>query len=390
MTEEQYYRFRTSVKPHSLHVVDADHGVFESKNQPRRRKFKLGTSRFLKKFTTPRSLESITLENSSELNLRPEPELVSILSSRRNNFNEPPINVVDNSDVSSFSDNGFFDEDIERISINQSGMSNSYQKSNSKYDRSQNSKSLLSQFQEFKNDNSPTEYINLTNMNGGSLDTGYKSKLELEYEEMKSKAARYKMERDMMRLKNENAKTAQKLREYEYYCINGINRNNIGTDNFMAKDSLPRQVYAVSQLPITKRRRLQTKTSKTIPHLPSSGINDDFFNRLSKNLPDEIVSTLNYYGDYIPSTNTIREFHKAVLIWVSSIPFISIIYPILYLVGQAIPKHSNRSWSIRALTVGILDMIVLIISGWSVYQCLSWTMLIIARIIQISRFFKII
>ncbi|GAV30067.1 hypothetical protein PMKS-003573 [Pichia membranifaciens] len=330
--EEKYFTYANPEINRSLHVVDADYGVFESNQRKRMGNFRLKTHNFIKRFKEKEPSNYVVLDDDEDdLRLRPEPELVR----------------------------------------------------SSTYDRSQTGPSL--QFEAAQKRDVFQQKAELPSVQ--------KSKVEAQYDALKLKAAKYKAERNMQRTKLENHKMALKLREYEYYCVNGIDHQQLELDS--GNDTGRKLEYGRGYLNTEYRQRRKESKKKapffrTTASSKSSRLQPNFLDQLSRNLPPEAAMFIEYYGDLIPSTGTIREFHKAVLGWVYTVPLLSLVYPVLYILGTFIPRHSKRSWSVRALFVGFLDLCILLVTGWAIYNIFNYSFFVVSKLFQVVRFLRII
>lgn len=411
--QQQYYTFTNPKLQHSLHVIDADHGVFDS---PTHRKktinFKFRTPKIFKKIKENQNFndnndnkygknnleDQIILSSFNDnFKLRPEPELVdshiNIYSNndkrnRNNNEKFIPTNTIysnkeyrhsipllDDSDESDYSYNSF-DTD--------------YEPPNDEY--STFKKSNIISNNKIETDN---YFKKSKNIHKSAINYNHKSKIEQEYEKIKLKAARYQAERDMLKIKLQHKQMATKLRDYEYYCINGINHgellnDNINNENFNKSYITQQQLLQQRQLlKLHKNSRLINKSKKSSSSNNSIG-ETNFFDKLSTNLPPEISSFLERYSDHIPSVQTIREFHNSVLSWILTIPFLSLLYPVLCFLGVLIPKKTKRNWSFRALIIGFLDLSILLITGWIVYNFLRFLVGFLSSFVKVAKFLGIL
>lgn len=425
--DDKYFTFANPTVQHSLHVVDADYGAFESQlPRGRTNNLKLRTPKFLKRFKD-KSLfderEKVILDNEDDLKLRAEPEIANInyISDKRSIKSKfvPIPNLTPESEDDDLSDNDVLSISTSGSSSNNINDAKIYQPlpilENQKYDRSQNEKKnsnlknesspSSSSSSSFKKENKSLNSYKKFKKNSNNsitpslqsklqIDENYKSKIELEYEKLKFKAARYQTERDMLKVKIQHQKMAFKLREYEYFCVNGIDHKSIENDsnlNTTYKSNIENyqtgnNVFLQSQSQSQQRQKgLKNTNNQTSKSRNSNMMETNFFDKLSTNMPPEVVEYFQYYADYVPSIKTIREFHQAVLEWVYTIPFLSIIYPILKLLGIIIPKNSKRTWSFRALLVGFLDSIILLLTGWIVYNFIKFTVTFIISFLKVAR-----
>lgn len=379
--KEKYFTFANPEINRSLHVVDADYGVFESNKRKRMGNLRMKTHNLIKKFKEKEPSNYVVLDDDEgDLRLRPEPELV------RSHINQPRFNNIP-ARKSKHTPSYMLptlDSDSDDYSLSSSSDSESVLPSSAKrssdYDISQIKPSL--QFSAQKR--------NLFQRQA-ELPTMQKSKVEAQYDALKLKAAKYRAERNMQRAKLENHKMALKLREYEYYCVNGIDHQQVNLDS--GNDRMLE--YGRDHLNIDYRQR-RKESKKRAPFFRTTAsskharVQPSFLDQLSRNLPPEAAMFIEYYGDMIPSTTTIREFHSAVLGWVYTVPLLSLVYPLLYISGTFIPRQTKRSWSFRALFVGFLDLCILLVTGWAIYNIFSYSAIFVSKLFQVVRFLRII
>lgn len=387
--EEKYFTFANPKINRSLHVIDADYGVFDSDRQSKNKNFRMRTPRFIRKFTEkePDDVNNcVILDDDDDLKLRPEPELVASHTSpaRFNNTTVMSRNLSSSRLPSGYeldSDDGYSSSsDLECAEYRSS-------KPKSKYDRSHTGegiKSLSSQLLKGlrKESAQPAQIGEVP------LEANHKSRIEMKYDLLKLRAAKYKAERNMERTKLENHKMASKLRDYEYYCVNGIDHRTIELDS-ENRNEYGRKIFRL-EYPQRQSRRISASRSIKSSTFTQPPLQSNYFDTLSQNLSPEVAMFFNYYGEFVPSTASIREFHQAVLAWIYSVPFLSLIYPVLYMMGTMIPKHSTRSWSARALTVGFLDLCILLTTGWAIYNLLVYAVFFISQALRVAHFFRII
>lgn len=382
--EEKYFTYANPEINRSLHVVDADYGVFESNQRKRMGNFRLKTHNFIKRFKEKEPSNYVVLDDDEDdLRLRPEPELV------RSHINQVRFNNIPTRKSKHIFPYMLptLDSDSDDYSSSSSSDSESVllpsTKRSSTYDRSQTGPSL--QFEAAQKRDIFQQKAELPSVQ--------KSKVEAQYDALKLKAAKYKAERNMQRTKLENHKMALKLREYEYYCVNGIDHQQLELDS--GNDTGRKLEYGRGYLNTEYRQRRKESKKKapffrTTASSKSSRLQPNFLDQLSRNLPPEAAMFIEYYGDLIPSTGTIREFHKAVLGWVYTVPLLSLVYPVLYILGTFIPRHSKRSWSVRALFVGFLDLCILLVTGWAIYNIFNYSFFVVSKLFQVVRFLRII
>lgn len=276
---DQYYTFLNPEVKRSLHVIDADYGVFESKKKPKKVfNLKAPNLNFMKKEkesyynSNYKDNMSATLlglgDGSGDYeNLRAEPELVDTYMNRpRRSIMRPtnpariPYRVVEDSDIemnnSSTSDvdskadyseapsiynyqperqQSFAPPKIPQLDSQQtkrtiksatsSPTKNSIVKTLTKIAKSSMTPTPATPAPTLRNTLMDEKQENL------DLIKNYKSKIEEEYEIAQLRAAKYRAERDKMRVKLKNQQMAQKLREYEFYCVNGIDHEAIESDS---------------------------------------------------------------------------------------------------------------------------------------------------------------
>lgn len=396
-TEDKYYVFDSpGVKQRSLHVVDADYGVFESQQKRKTTRISLSPKKFMNKFKTSFTQEMVKLPDSDDFSLRAEPEVVNLRESRDNNvspyaqqsvFRKSALSQTPKNGVDLFPDSGSDTDsvlssvDIEPVYSKKyySSQSNSNYRQ-SKLDPHQDSSRSVPRYS--------TKYKEEQRQNSIELRQHdlHRTKLEMEYEKIKLRAARYQAERDAMRIRLKRKEVAENLREYEYYCVNGITHRKPNNSNakhpyqipFLSEESLP--AYEKTNVGVRF-----TKQQHTLPQIPN-----ETFSRISQKMPPALLDFLEAYADYLPTTEVVREFHKGVLAWISSLPLVSLIYPVLLTLGVLIPQNSTRPWSVRALFVGLLDIVVLFTSVWTLVNIVRFVWNFITCIYSVGRFLRVI
>jgi hypothetical protein len=378
--QHQYYTFNAPNRiQRSLHVIDADYGVFESR-QKSKNNILLSPKKLMKKLKVSKTnnVERISLSSSDDLNLRPEPELIDsgIYKSRYNNSPYKLDNKFSNydSDYDSDDTNSLFSTLSSSSEIESMPQSRGYYKS-------QNRIPVLAESSLQKNTSSKVAHKSnsrpksklMASKKGIPIesDNVHKCQIEMEYDKMKLRAARYQAERDAIRIKMQKKEVANKLREYEYYCVNGIDHNRLDPNIVSSNDNK-------LQIPYFQRKSLLLdqswkKKSKGKNQLETfKTLENDIICKISQLLPTEVLLAIDPYTEYIPSTDTVRMFHKEVYSWINSIPVVSMLGIIIKLLGLLIPKKSARSWSVRAIIVGIVDLLILSLGGWMIYT-IFWT-----------------
>lgn len=413
---QQYYTFDTednSAARSGLHVIDADHGVFDSVNT-RKRHHLFSPKNVINRFKSNTEQKVQLYSDTEDLSLRAEPELIDISQSmtprsRYRNTRAPRMPSIPDSSLQ-YSLSSDDESDRDSISLQKDHLVThaSISKSNLQCDVSQ--KSILNPFKSNKkmSGRQLEKFTQQTSTpQATDMITMHKTKVELEYEKMKIKAEKYRAERDAMYAKAKLKALSNNLREYEYFCVNGIERDTRGRqieDDGYDSDS-QYGGYKKQQQPLLYPSPLQkSKLKKSNASSRSSNkrlkqsqnqqydppnMLPNLLSRLSSNMPPELAQAFNYYSEYLPSNGTAREFHNVMLSWVYTLPFLSLLYPILYTLRLAIPKDDD-GWSLRALGVMIIDLFALLLYGWVSYGVLSWLIMFVTTFMKLARLFRII
>lgn len=413
-SEDQYYVFHAPDDTRrSLHVIDADYGVFESSDKQKKKNILLSPKNLIKKLKVSNTINNdFTALPNGGLNLRAEPELIDSIiprnktllnSTSRNRRSQ--INSKKYYNVDSGSEDEYDDDFNDNVSCRTSSSGSLTSASSSeigkrdkfeKYYKSQYKIPSLAdsnQLKSSKNSSPKSSKLNKLNiLRSSKMDAlvvhntnpdctrdndDYiiqKSRVELEYEMMKMKVARYQAERDAMKIKMKRKEISNKLRDYEYYCVNGITHkrklkqlqegNNSNSNSPYYQIEYPQNTNSPSNSSskYKSRRQIQQKSQRS-----STIADNDFFGKISQLLPDEVLKTLEPYEPFIPTLKQVQKFHNETFSWLKCIPIISILSLLVGILGLFIPKNSTRPWSVRALIVAFLDLAILATAGFSIY-----------------------
>lgn len=410
--DEQYFTYETHNRNNrELHVIDADHGIFESKIRKEHSFSPKNLINKLKNNNNRKKNPNLSfLVESDDFKLRAEPELVDSYNSRNNSRHRNSMRQDSDPTPAYSSDNPSESDEYDRVIPEIDDPPTVNENSNSRYYLSQkaqpgeptskvygksmstkkrfvlNGKRTLAasgMIPHLSEDGNPS-------MNALGQPLG-KSQLEIEYEKMKIKAARYQAERDALHIKMKKREMAEKMRDYEYYCVNGISHKQLlrklKTDEGPVYFQQP-QIQEISTFSTTRRKTRSLEGKQNQNQMPFVRV--ELFDKLADAIPPSFIELVDFYAKYIPSIQSVSQFHKAVLIWISTMPIISLIYPVLLTLGLIIPKKSRRTWSLRSLLVAALDLIILFIYGCGVYKSVCWLYHVFNGFYKMGRFFGVI
>ncbi|TID13874.1 hypothetical protein CANINC_004821 [Pichia inconspicua] len=360
--EAQYFTYKTGKGPQELNVIDADHGIFESKSKKKHALNPRNLMQKLKNNNNSKDTDPLIISND-DFHLRAEPELAdSYWKTSRHTKTEYASD-------SSISD----DESVVMYERKQTSEKPIFVKSSKK----RSTVMLLS-----------SKYTKKVQPRKHSGSSG-KPYLEMEYEKMKIKASRYQAERDALFIKLKKKEFIQNMRDYEYHCVNGIDRG-ITTNGLTEMIDYEDNGYSQSKFNDDYRYGNRNNKSQKVQNGKTQLGRYDVFDKLSDVMPPAFIQMFEVYAEYIPSTKTVLEFHKAVLIWIRSMPIINFVYPLLLALGIFIPKNSKRSWSFLSIMVAILDLLILFIYGCGVYKVASIIYRLANTFYRLSSFFGLI
>ena len=404
-SNEQYYVFQTPERRRgSLHVIDAEHGVFEQSPPSRSGLNIFKPKNVIRKLKNGNGKKSngnfLVLSENEEGGLRAEPELVESVrynnksnnSSRNGNipdlFNSNSTNsttIIDDSTSDS-------DEFIEPYSIRQENETEII----SKEKKSRNPLKSLSSSSSSKKKSKHTKSLVVseqvtTSLKDASFD--HKSRIEIEYEKAKLKAERYRNQRDYQILKNEREKFVQNLKEYEYYKVNGLHNPSLNSDQNNYQSQQNQLKYNNSYM----ENSIQPKTTKKKSRRSKSTYKEiiytqepDFFSNLYDTSPSLLQEFYLWLEEYVPSNQTAREFNNSTQKFLYNIPAVGFISFFIYLLGRFIPQQSRRKWSVRALVVCLINSLLLFIIGRLIFKFVSSAYSIYSACYNILKFFRLI
>lgn len=372
--ETQYYTFQTERQRQKINVIDADHGIFESKSK----KHALSPRKLMQKLKSNSSNknnnDSVILRKNEDFDLRAEPELADVYWRHSTR-----------SEMEYDSDSSVSEDD----SVIMYEVSESKTRTNTPSFWKSSKKDKTGMVQSLKQSAPTARSLK------DQATTDRKSHLELEYEKMKIKAIRYQAERDALHIKLKKREMAQKMRDYEYYCVNGINRNiaaeSIGMiegNTYQPRISEFQEFQRTNESP--RYVRVSDRSQKNKIRKREDFRKIDIFDKLSGMLPPAVIQMFEVYGNYIPSTKTVEEFHRAVLIWISSMPLINFVYPLLLALTIFIPKNSKRSWSILSIMVAFLDLVILFVYGCGIYKATCIVYRLISTFYRLGNLFGLV
>lgn len=364
--EEKYYTFRTPGETrHKLHVVDPDYGLFD--RNAHKTGFGFNTKKFMRKIRGRKSTEDFQISN--EFQLRAEPE---IYDSGIQELSVSPERLFPDLPIDSESS----ESDTESIAECESvfsgqAISNSLIGSKS---RSISRNSGMSQKK------TALTFSDILCRPKKTSPIQYKTKIEMEYEKLKIKAARHKAEKEALKCKLLRKEMASKMRDYEYYCINRIeHRHQHQPHN--RKQGRP---VIQDSLPIAPSCYFPNKTLKG-----SRGSIRHPLSQLCDKLPSDISEALRYSASMTPTTRAVEDFHRYVEIWVSGLPLVNVIWPVLHLIGAFIPRGDPNSRSLVSLVVAFIDLLILYMTGLATYYFTYYAYKAITSLLYIGKLFHL-